>query len=256
MYFVGLASIITVAALASIRSKPLEGLIHTVIGVGLSYGVTQSLAHIVRLLVGRLRPDSVNRCFGDMLYRELVAAGRVVNVSLIRQVEERGCPHDLERNEIYKSFPSGHAIASFIFETYTALYFSSMLGAYHGSLQVPLQTKRLFVPWIVFPFISVLNSRDIDAQAWKFLVAFSPTIFSLYTAVVRIADHAHHWDDVFVGSLVGIIGALLGYVASFDWCGLPKVSCASLAVSHSSSLARNNTLFMAILNITDEDSSS
>lgn len=43
------------------------------------------------------------------------------------------------------------------------------------------------------------------------LLPYSLLLVALIVAMSRLIDYRHHWQDVFVGGIVGIISALIGY---------------------------------------------
>lgn len=48
-------------------------------------------------------------------------------------------------------------------------------------------------------------------QTWRLIIALIPLMLATLVAVSRTADYHHHYQDVIVGSLIGIIFAYLSY---------------------------------------------
>eukprot|EP01084_Bolivina_argentea_P019814 36840_1 len=47
--------------------------------------------------------------------------------------------------------------------------------------------------------------------ALSMLLVFTPTFIAIYIACSRITDYWHHYEDVIVGSLLGIAGAFISF---------------------------------------------
>lgn len=48
-------------------------------------------------------------------------------------------------------------------------------------------------------------------QSWRLLISSMPLFGALLVALSRTCDYHHHWQDVFVGSLLGIGIGVLSY---------------------------------------------
>ncbi|XP_064630649.1 phospholipid phosphatase 5-like [Lineus longissimus] len=83
-----------------------------------------------------------------------------------------------------KSFPSGHASWSFTMLTFISLYLAGKLKAFtnHGR-----------------------------GQSLRLVAVIAPVFTATLIAVSRTADYHHHWQDVTVGSILGITLAFLSY---------------------------------------------
>lgn len=86
--------------------------------------------------------------------------------------------------EGYKSFPSGHSSLSFSCLTFVALYLA-------GKLHVFSSVGR--------------------GSTWRLLCVVIPMLWGTMIAVSRTSDYHHHWQDVSVGSILGISIAYLVY---------------------------------------------
>eukprot|EP00092_Neocalanus_flemingeri_P001067 GFUD01001138.1.p1 GENE.GFUD01001138.1~~GFUD01001138.1.p1 ORF type:complete len:271 (+),score=24.12 GFUD01001138.1:65-877(+) len=141
---------LTAATLVTTLAMPLNGVI----------------TDIVKLCVGRCRPDFVYRCWSDGVVPEDAFTSEYLNCSGNPAVVMEG----------RKSFPSGHSSFSFVAWGFVFFYLSGKLGTFHHTRPTP--TWKLLLPLV-------------------FLVA------PLTIALSRTADYHHHWQDVVVGSLLG-----------------------------------------------------
>lgn len=48
-------------------------------------------------------------------------------------------------------------------------------------------------------------------QSWRLILSITPLFLAMLVAVSRTCDYHHHWQDVTVGSLIGIIIAYICY---------------------------------------------
>lgn len=142
--------------------------IQALLGLALSVFLSSSLTNIMKVIVGRPRPDFFWRCFPDGVY-----------------VENMQCTGIREKIiEGRKSFPSGHSTIAFSGLGYTSFYLFGKLHCFN-------QIGRGFL--------------------WRLIVAFIPVFLALIVALSRTCDYHHHWQDVTVGSLLGLTVAYCCY---------------------------------------------
>jgi diacylglycerol diphosphate phosphatase/phosphatidate phosphatase len=133
----------------------------------LSTCLTGVITNIIKLSVGRHRPDFIFRCWPDGVVPEDALSSSDLQCT--------GHPDVIKEGR--KSFPSGHSSFSFATWGFLFFYLSGKLGTFR------------------------CGSRP--ASAWRLLVSVSLLLVPTVLAISRTADYHHHWQDVTVGSLLG-----------------------------------------------------
>ncbi|KAL4231947.1 Phosphatidate phosphatase ppapdc1b [Mactra antiquata] len=93
-----------------------------------------------------------------------------------------GKPEDVI--EGYKSFPSGHSALCFSCLGYIALYLAGKLHIFNPAGR---------------------------GSAWRVICVIFPLLWATMIAVSRTADYHHHWQDVTVGSILGLVVSYIVY---------------------------------------------
>ncbi|KAL7752827.1 hypothetical protein RI367_001830 [Sorochytrium milnesiophthora] len=152
--------------------------------MGLLYALTSMalVVHIIKVSVGRLRPDFLDRC-------------KPTTIDTSAYPVCTGDPKII--NDGRKSFPSGHAATSWTGYSYIALYCIYLLEARFGDGHdrgnrdtVAAVTDK---PTVIRPWIPIIK-----------IIMFVPPFM---IGVTRLQDYRHHWQDVLVGSLIGFVAA-------------------------------------------------
>jgi len=173
--------------------------------------IVMTFGNYAKYWVGRPRPDYFDRCFNyitketdpdsaeylknkNVDINDIKATGKVLEnfytVGADSEVKSFECyKHDEESRakiltEGLKSFPSGHALSAAVVFWFCSLYV-------WGKLQAFAPHKRF--------------------QSWRFVIGCAPLVPLLYTLITRTSDYRHHWQDVCVGGLFGMIGAQVCY---------------------------------------------
>ncbi|KAF9500500.1 PAP2-domain-containing protein [Pleurotus eryngii] len=149
---------------------------HSMLGASVALFFTGSITQAVRITVGRPRPDFISRC----LPRE-----GTENAKPFGLVDISVCTADttsLFFKEGARSFFSGHA---------------SLTAASLGFASLYLAGK-----------LHVFNKKGHTTKVW---LVFTPLFGSIFVSITRLMDHRHHWEDVTVGMLVGLLFAYIFY---------------------------------------------
>ncbi|KAJ3503975.1 hypothetical protein NLJ89_g8187 [Agrocybe chaxingu] len=144
------------------------------LGLILGLAITGAFTQVVKITVGRPRPDIISRCqppsgLEDPQYS-------LTDWTICTQEDV----HILRDG--FRSFFSGHSSLSFAGLGFLSFYLAGKL--------------HLF------------DSRGHAGKAW---LALSPFMAAALVAISRTMDYRHHWQDVLVGSIVGSAFAYFSY---------------------------------------------
>ncbi|KAF8497676.1 phosphatidic acid phosphatase type 2/haloperoxidase, partial [Gautieria morchelliformis] len=145
------------------------------LGLTLSVSLTGLISNLVKVCVGRPRPDLISRCLPSPGTKDSLVWG-LSNYTICTQTDE----HILRDG--FRSFPSGHASLAFAGLGFLSFYLAGKL--------------RLW---------------DDHGYAGKVWLALTPLTGASLVAITRTMDYRHHWEDVFVGSLLGLTIAFVSY---------------------------------------------
>lgn len=143
-----------------------------------------TLQIMIKLVIGGLRPHFLAVC--DPQIDDVKGQGfqsLYFDITVCRDYENR---RDLIANAM-QSFPSGHSIASWAGLFYTSLYFNAHL--------------KIF--------------SNYQPSLWKLLLFLAPMLAATLIVGSLTLDMSHNWYDIVVGSMLGVVMAILSYRMCF-----------------------------------------
>lgn len=147
---------------------------HSALGLLLSYTITGSITQLLKVAVGRPRPDVISRC--QPIPGSVDPVYGLSTVDICTQTVK----HILDDG--WRSFPSGHSSSSF-----------AGLG------------------FLTFYLAGKLHIFDKRGYAGKIWLVFTPLFGAIFVAISRTMDYRHHWHDVVTGSALGLILSYFSY---------------------------------------------
>ncbi|KAF8127586.1 PAP2-domain-containing protein [Boletus edulis] len=140
---------------------------HSTLGLWLSITITGSVTQLIKVTVGRPRPDLIERCQPLPGSEDPLLGLSTIDVctQTSTRVLENG----------WRSFPSGHSSLAFAGLGFLTFYLAGKL--------------RLF---------------DTRGHASKVWLSLAPLGLACYIALSRTMDYRHHWEDVLAGSALGL----------------------------------------------------
>ncbi|ORX51526.1 acid phosphatase/Vanadium-dependent haloperoxidase [Piromyces finnis] len=176
-------------------TKDLKYSLHqSIMGFCVSISLTMFVTTLIKVSVGRYRPDFISRCQVNItkveeIYNSYKFSNKIdfgprnlYNTTICTN------PDTSVIDEGRKSFPSGHSSFAFSTLTFLSLFLAGKIHLYDGNY--------------IF---------------WKLVAALAPNILALYIAITRISDYRHHWQDIVVGSFIGIFFSVLSYFYYFPF---------------------------------------
>ncbi|PWN36715.1 acid phosphatase/Vanadium-dependent haloperoxidase, partial [Meira miltonrushii] len=147
------------------------------LGLVVAHAFTLTATTIIKVCVGRPRPDFIDRC--------QPRAGSV-NASPYGLATQAVCTTDVTSHLIqdgFRSFPSGHSSTAFAGLTFLTLWFAGKFHLWQRG------RGNAFASWILF----------------------IPMLGATLIAVSRTMDYRHHATDVIAGGILGFVIALSAY---------------------------------------------
>ncbi|KAH7329802.1 phosphatidic acid phosphatase type 2/haloperoxidase [Rhizoctonia solani] len=148
---------------------------NSMLGLVLGLATTGAVTQVVKVTVGRPRPDAIARCKPQQGATDHPVFGLVTTAICTEE-------DAYMMKDGWRSFFSGHSSLSFAGLGFLSLYLAGKL--------------HLF------------DERGHTGKAW---ISLTPLIAALLVAVSRTMDYRHHWQDVLVGSTVGLIFSYFAY---------------------------------------------
>ncbi|CEL52320.1 Diacylglycerol pyrophosphate phosphatase 1 OS=Saccharomyces cerevisiae (strain ATCC 204508 / S288c) GN=DPP1 PE=1 SV=1 [Rhizoctonia solani AG-1 IB] len=145
------------------------------LGLLLGLGTTGSLTQVVKVTVGRPRPDLLDRCQPRAGVQDRPVYGLVTADICTTDNHER-------LKDGFRSFFSGHSSLTFAGLGFLSFY---LAGKMH-----------------------LFDERGHTGKAW---IALAPLTGALLVAISRTMDYRHHWQDVLIGSIVGLVLSYFSY---------------------------------------------
>ncbi|KAF8740515.1 Acid phosphatase-like protein, partial [Rhizoctonia solani] len=161
----------------------------SMLGLVLGLATTGAVTQVVKVTVGRPRPDAIARCKPTAGSHDRAVFG-LVTTDICTETDV------YMMKDGWRSFFSGHS--------------SSLL-----LIRVP-ELTRLAVSFAGLGFLSfylagklhLFDERGHTGKAW---IALTPLTGALLIAISRTMDYRHHWQDVLVGSAVGLLFSYFAY---------------------------------------------
>lgn len=190
---VGVAGLAGAGIVDVIRHGEVHHTHNLVLGGLTAITVTQLSTSVMKASFARLRPDFRDR-YAFASCQGLAARSSTVDCDAVA-AEGFLLPED-EYLEGYRSFPSGHASASFAFATYLSL-------------------------WLGSEFVWAEDATDVEAALGSLGIG---ALYSaaLYTAATRFSDNRHHLEDIVVGAGLGTGIAAASWLLHFDLDGTAR----------------------------------
>lgn len=150
----------------------------SLLGLWLTFSITCVFTDILKVWIGRPRPDFLARC-GPKLGTPM---DELVDVSVC------SAPlGDMYLKDGMKSCPSGHSSVGFSCLGYLSLWLYGQLKAFHRRQPI-----------------------------FKALFASLPLVLATYIALSRLQDYRHHLSDIILGSTLGLAIAIAIYHRFFN----------------------------------------
>ncbi|KAJ4765491.1 hypothetical protein LUZ62_075866 [Rhynchospora pubera] len=158
-----------------VHRRDVYDLHQAILGLLFSVVITGVITDAIKNAVGRPRPDFFWRCFPDGKEVYDQSTGEVICHGIAKVM-----------NDGHKSFPSGHTSYAFAGLGFVSLYLSGKIKAF-----------------------------DRRGHVSKLCIVFLPLLVASLVGISRVSDYRHHWQDVFVGGLLGFLVGIFCYLHFF-----------------------------------------
>ncbi|GAA5796550.1 hypothetical protein HPULCUR_001922 [Helicostylum pulchrum] len=175
MFIAILIPILTIVIYAGFFRKNWIDFHSGLLGLGLALTMTIMMTDVVKITVGRPRPDLFERCKPPPGIQD-------PPLHLLNYTICTADPYSYEMIDGFKSFPSGHSSFSFAGLGYMAFFLAGKMHVF-----------------------------DRGGHTYKSFVFSFPFLGAMLIAISRVRDYRHHWSDVFVGAIFGTLFAYFAY---------------------------------------------
>ncbi|GBC07864.1 hypothetical protein RclHR1_07740003 [Rhizophagus clarus] len=183
MIFALIVPFIIISFVALVIKRSLHDWHHGSLGLLLSVSLTLLITETFKILVGRPRPDLIDRC-------QPIKSSADAQVYGLSSSEI--CTRTDLLNDGFKSFLSAHASISFAGLGFLSFYLAGKLHVF-----------------------------DRKGHTYKGFIAVAPLILATYIAISRTQDYRHHWQDVLSGSILGFVLGFYAYHQYYPLLYLP-----------------------------------
>ncbi|RUS28521.1 phosphatidic acid phosphatase type 2/haloperoxidase [Jimgerdemannia flammicorona] len=166
--------LVVISCIALLIQKSPFDLHNGVMGLLLSLALTIMVTEVVKLSVGRPRPDFLDRCkpIPGSVDPPLGLSNSTICMPTDKYILSDG----------FKSFPSGHSSMSFGGLAYLSFYLAGKLHVF-----------------------------DQRGHTYKGFIFALPMVGAALIAISRTEDYRHHWQDVTFGGIIGVVFAYFSY---------------------------------------------
>ncbi|KAI8614975.1 PAP2 superfamily-domain-containing protein [Chytriomyces sp. MP71] len=194
------------------------------VNLGAALALTTCATHVLKLWVGRLRPDFLARC-----------QPTATSAASHSPYSCAGDPRQVVDGR--RSFPSGHASFACAAAVLTALVLASMLGIWRTPTRRPSLSRNiasddnddedalslleraaapdpptaLLAPPL--PTRRVRFPHHLGRSVWALILVASPLLFAAFVAITRVRENMHHPTDVIAGALLGMFCSCFVYAS-------------------------------------------
>ncbi|ORX68447.1 acid phosphatase/Vanadium-dependent haloperoxidase [Anaeromyces robustus] len=170
-----------------------------IMGICVSVTLCLFVTTLIKVSVGRFRPDFISRCQVNItkveeIYKSYNISNQIsfgprnlYNTTICTNTNK------FRLDEGRRSFPSGHTAFAFSSLTYTSLFLAGKLHLFDGNFIL-----------------------------WKLIMVIIPNLLALFIGFTRLIDYRHHWQDVVVGGILGILFSSLSYFYYFPSLTSPE----------------------------------
>jgi len=180
----GLVPLVIILFVALIVRRSFWDAHNGVLGLLLAWSFTWITTEVIKITVGRPRPDLIDRC--------QPAAGST-NADVFGLATSIICTRTDLLKDGFRSFPSGHSSSSFAGLGYLSFFLAGKLHLFDG--------------------------RGHSLKSW---VCLAPLLGALLVAISRTMDYRHHATDVIVGSILGFLIGLWSYYLYYPALNSPN----------------------------------